>query len=191
MSPRPAALLLAPLLFAGCQSGLSGASKRKMNTLIAEEKYGEAEAFLDRAKDIDYGRKNMVLFYLDKAAVQHHEGKYKESDRSFDIAERRMDELYTKSITKAGGMLLLNDTTVDYAGEPFERALLNVFRALNYVMLGEPEAPRASYVSFRELGSKRLTNSASSESCPGPMMSSMTSTHRYVNSSAPTRSNSP
>lgn len=133
------ALLLAAVLLAGCQSGLSGASKRKMNALLAQEKYGEAEAMLDRAKDTDYGRKNMVLFYLDKAAVQHHEGKYKESDESFDIAERRMDELYTKSITKAGGMLLLNDTTVDYAGEPFERALLNVFRALNYVMLGQPD----------------------------------------------------
>src|SRR3569832_451130 len=102
------ALLLAAALLAGCQSGLSGASKRKMNALLAEEKYGEAEAFLDRAKDTDFGRKNMVLFYLDKAAVQHHEGKYKESDQSFDVAERRMDELYTRSITQAGGLLLLN-----------------------------------------------------------------------------------
>ena len=36
-------------------------------------------------------------------------------------------------------MLLLNDTTVDYAGEPFERALTNVFRAPNYVFLGQPD----------------------------------------------------
>src|SRR5205807_1189644 len=27
----------------------------------------------------------------------------------------------------------------DYAGEPFERALTNVFRALNYVFLGKPD----------------------------------------------------
>jgi hypothetical protein len=81
----------------------------------------------------------MVLFNLDKGIVQQHEGKYQESDASFDAAERRMDELYTQSLTKAGGMLLLNDNTVDYAGEPYERALLNAFRAMNYVFLGKPD----------------------------------------------------
>ncbi len=76
---------------------------------------------------------------MDKGAVEHHAGKFKESDENFALAENRMDELYTKSITKAGGMLLLNDRTVDYAGEPFERALMNVYRALNYVFLGQPD----------------------------------------------------
>jgi hypothetical protein len=50
-----------------------------------------------------------------------------------------MEELFTKSVTKSAGMLLLNDNTVDYAGEPYERALTNVFRALNYVFLGQPD----------------------------------------------------
>jgi tetratricopeptide (TPR) repeat protein len=135
----PSAVAVLSVLLTGCQGGLSSESKKQMNAYMAAENYQEAEAFLDRAKDSDYGQKNMVLFYLDKAAVQHHEGKFKESDKSFDIAERRMDELYTQSITKAGGMLLLNDTTVDYAGEPFERALLNVFRAMNYVLLGQTD----------------------------------------------------
>src|SRR6185312_3631370 len=143
MSPRrflpEAAILAVSLLAAGCQSGPSGESKRAVNAFIAQEKYAEAEAYLDVEKDSGYGKQNMVLFYLDKAAIQQHEGKFKESDQSFDVAEKRMDELYTQSITKAGGMLLLNDTTVDYAGEPFERALLNVYRAINYVLLNQPD----------------------------------------------------
>lgn len=133
------ALVVAPVLFAGCQSGLSGESKKQMNAYMAAGNYKEAEAFIDRAKDGEYGQKNMVLFYLDKGEVQHHAGEFKASDQSFGVAERRMDELYTTSISKAGGMLLLNDTTVDYAGEPFERVLLNVFRAMNYVLLGQPD----------------------------------------------------
>jgi hypothetical protein len=35
--------------------------------------------------------------------------------------------------------MMINDMTVDYAGESFERALLHVFRALNYVFLGDIE----------------------------------------------------
>lgn len=133
------AFLIFTILCAGCQSGPSGESKRQVNAFIAQGQYAQAEAYLDAEKDSGYGQKNTVLFYLDKGAVQHDEGKYKESDASFDLAEQRMDELYTKSITKAGGMLLLNDNTVDYAGEPFEHALLNVYRALNYVLLNQPD----------------------------------------------------
>lgn len=107
--------------------------------MIAQQNFAQAEAYLKAKKDNDYGPKNTVLYYLDMGAVQHHGGKFKESDESFDLAEKRMDELYTKSITKAGGMLLLNDRTVDYAGEPFEHALMNVYRALNYILLGQPD----------------------------------------------------
>ncbi len=123
----------------GCASGPSGASKRAVNAYLAAGDYGAAEKYLDSVKESQYGRKNAVLYYLDLGTVLHHEGKYKESDDAFNLAEERAQELYTKSVTQAGGMLLLNDTTMEYAGEPFERALTNVFRALNYVFLGQPD----------------------------------------------------
>ncbi|MCR4294611.1 MAG: hypothetical protein NUW21_03695 [Elusimicrobia bacterium] len=130
-----AVLAAAALAAAGC-GGPSSASKKTVNAFLAQRQYAQAEAYLDSAKETQYGKRNMVLYYLDKGLVQHHAGKYKESDASFDIAERRMDELYTTSVSKAGGLLLINDATMDYAGEPFERALTHVCRALNYVFLG-------------------------------------------------------
>ena len=132
-------LALAPLLLTGCASGPSGASKKAVNAYLAAGNYAGAEKYLDQVKESQYGKKNLVLFYLDKGTVLHHEGKYEESDQAFDRAEQRAQELYTKSVHQAAGMLLLNDTTMDYAGEPFERALTNVFRALNYVFLGKPD----------------------------------------------------
>lgn len=129
------AVLAAAALAAGC-SGPSSQSKRTVNAFLAHRQYAQAEAYLETQKESGYGKRNMVLYYLDKGLVQHHAGKYKESDASFDKAEQRMDELYTKSITKAGAMLVLHDATMDYAGEPFERALSHVCRALNYVLLG-------------------------------------------------------
>ncbi len=127
------------LLFCGCGSGPSASAKRKLDGMLAQQNFAGAESFVDGLKEGSYGKKNMVLYYLDKGLIEHHEGKYKESDQSFDTAEQRMDELFTKSVTKSAGMLLLNDNTVDYAGEPYERVLANVFRALNYIFLGQPD----------------------------------------------------
>ena len=121
---------------AGCAGAPSSLSKQALNRLIAMENYPSAEKHLEKGKQRQYGRKNMVLFYLDKGMVQHHAAKYKESGQSFDKAQSRMEELYTVSLSQAGGMILLNDNIMDYAGEPFERTLTNVFRALNYVFLG-------------------------------------------------------
>jgi len=81
--------------------------------------------------------------------VLAHEGKYKESDEAFDKAEQRMVELYTKSVTKAAGMLVLNDTTADYAGEPFERAMTNVYRSLDWLFQGQLDE---ALVEARKIG---------------------------------------
>ena len=50
-----------------------------------------------------------------------------------------MEELFTKSVSRAAGTFLLSDNTKEYVGEVFERALMNVFRALDYVFLGKPD----------------------------------------------------
>lgn len=130
-------LLLLPLL-AAC-GGPSGEMRKAVNGLIAARDFEGAEARIKREKTGSYGKKNQVLYYLDLGAVQHDAGKFKESDESLDRAERRMEELYTKSVSKAAGTLVLNDNTTEYAGERFERALVNAYRALNYVFLDDRE----------------------------------------------------
>lgn len=133
------AILPALLLFSAACAGPSSSSKATLNKLIAGQQFEEARDYVDKVKESQYGRKNAVLYYLDRGLLLHHQGRYKESDKNLDMAENRMKELYTKSATKASAMLLLNDNTMDYSGEPFERALTNVFRALNYVFLGDTE----------------------------------------------------
>lgn len=113
--------------------------RKELNAKIAAGDYAGAESRIERDKLTSYRAKNSVLYYLDLGAVQHDGGKYKESDQSLGAAESRMEELYTKSVHKAAGTLLLNDNTMDYAGERFERALVNVYRALDYLWLGDRE----------------------------------------------------
>ena len=134
------ALLALALLAAACATGPSGNYRRALDAQIASSSFDAAVAAVEAAKDKEYGKKNAVLYYLDRGMLLQDAGRYVDSDASFDSAEQRMDELYTKSISKTAGMFLLNDATVDYAGEPFERALLNVFRALNFVYSGNNES---------------------------------------------------
>lgn len=119
--------------------GPSGSMHKDVNASLAGRDFAGAEKKVAAAKQSSYGKKNMVLYYLDLGAVQHDAGKFKESDESLDRAERRMEELYTKSVTRAAGTLMLNDTTTEYAGERFERALVNAYRALNYTFLNKRE----------------------------------------------------
>ena len=149
MTPTPRALLVLPLvfLFSAC-AGPSAATKKTVNEFLARQDYAKAESHLESSKESQYGRKNMVLYYLDKGLVQHHAGKYKESDASLDQAETRMEELYTKSVTKAAGTLVINDNTTEYAGQRFERAMVNAYRALNFVFQGNQEG---ALVEIRKL----------------------------------------
>ena len=137
---RGGAVFFLPLLFllAAC-GGPSGSMRKEVNGLIAARDYDAAQARTEKGKTSSYGRKNQVLYYLDLGAIQHDAGKFKDSDLSLDNAERRMEELYTKSVSKAAGTLVLNDNTTEYAGGRFERALVNVYRALNYIFLGDQE----------------------------------------------------
>lgn len=135
---RGGAVPFMALALAAC-GGPSGSMRKDLNASIAGRDWAAAEKKVVSAKESSYGRKNQVLYYLDLGAVQHDAGKFKESDESLDKAERRMEELYTKSVTRAAGTLMLNDATTEYAGERFERALLNAYRALNYTFLGRRE----------------------------------------------------
>jgi len=133
-------LLAAPVLLAACATGPSGNYRRALDAQIASSSFDAAVVSVEAAKDKEYGRKNAVLYYLDRGMLLQDASRYVDSDASFDQAEQRMEELYTKSISKSAGMFLLNDATVDYAGEPFERALMNVFRALNFVYSSNTES---------------------------------------------------
>ena len=126
------------LALAAC-GGPSLSVKKNLNQMVAAGDYARATAYLEQIKAAEYGPKNAVIYYLDVATVLHDAGKYKESDAHFDKAEKRMEELYTTSVSKAAGTLLVNDNIQDYPGEAFERALTNVFRALNYVFMGQPD----------------------------------------------------
>lgn len=122
---------LAAVALAGCAAP-SVAYREHLSGLLAERDWAGAEQAIDEARDPKYGEKDRVLYWLDKGAVCQDARDYAQSDALLDQAELRMDALYTKSLSQAAGTVLVNDVTQDYAGEPHERALLYVLRALDF-----------------------------------------------------------
>ncbi len=120
-------------------AGPSRYYRSSINAKIAAYDYAGALTELEKAKKTEYGEKNAVLYYLDRGLLFHDAARYAESDSDLENAENRMEELFTKSVSRGAGTFLLSDNTTKYAGEVFERALLNAFRALNYIFTGKTD----------------------------------------------------
>ena len=136
---RHACLPLILCLATACaQAGPSLQYKRDVQDLLSSAHFDAAADYIDRERG-QYGAPNEVLFHLDRAVALHDAGRYAQSDQSLDLAEQRMEALYTKSFSKAAGQYFVHDATEDYAGEPYERALLYVYRALNHLFLDQKD----------------------------------------------------
>ena len=118
--------------------------------------YEKALEYIDDHKEV-YGKNNRLLYFLDQAMLFHLKGDYQKSIKYFDQAKRVYDELYTLSLTRLAGSWVLNDYSLPYRGEDFERIMINVFQALNYICLNNLED---ALVEAREVDSKLLALNA-------------------------------
>jgi len=109
---------------------------------------GVVEAAKEEGK---YKNKDRLLYFLDRGILHHYAGQPEESNTYLEQAERTIEELYTASISKAAFSMVLNDNTLDYSGEDYEDIYTNVFKALNYIALGEYDEAR---VEIRRVDNK-------------------------------------
>jgi hypothetical protein len=103
--------------------------------LMASEGY---QAALDKFYDIDRDD-NDVLYLLEWGLLLHYAGEYAKSNDVFERAEILSEDLYTKSISREAAALVTSDLVLEYVPKPYEQVLVNYFRALNYIFLGEKE----------------------------------------------------
>jgi hypothetical protein len=82
---------------------------------------------------------SQLLYLLEKGTIQHYAKEFEASNNTFEEAEVLSEQLYTKSISREAASLLTSDNVLPYTGEKFERALINFYRAFNYVYLRQPE----------------------------------------------------
>src|SRR5690349_4194534 len=128
---------LAFLLLAGCS--MHREIYPELEKLAAQGKYEQAAQVVLKAKE-QYGANNEVLWNMDLGVLYTYAGKYDLSNQAFERAERRIDELFTESVSGNVAAFISNDNTLPYKGEDFESVTINIYRALNYAGMGNIEA---------------------------------------------------
>ncbi|MBU2436289.1 MAG: hypothetical protein KKE55_01125 [Candidatus Omnitrophica bacterium] len=121
------------IFFTGCASFLN--TQNVVEIAISHGDLRRAQQVLSK----NYGKNNELLYLLDKGYVLHLAGDYSQSIEVLSRARRVFDDLYTKSLSKTAASFVFNDYTRDYAGEDYERAMINVFQAINYAALNKWE----------------------------------------------------
>jgi hypothetical protein len=144
MHPSLTPLLKPPILLFKLGAALSllfltacGPSLRHQQLVdqhLSSHRYADADTVVEKNKN-DYGDRNLLLYYLDRAFLLHLAGRYEESNRFFEKATVEIDRLYTQSLSTHAGAMLTNDNLLPYEGEDFETVLIHLFSALNYAAL--------------------------------------------------------
>lgn len=97
-----------------------------------------ADAEIEKNK-ANYGERNAVLYLMDRGMTLHMAERYAESNRQLEMAEQRIEDLFTTRVSAEAAAFLTNDNLLPYEGEDFEKVMINLVRALNYVYMGDME----------------------------------------------------
>ncbi len=106
---------------------------------------------LESQKDLYNKETDEVLIHLDMGMLTHYTKDYGRSADHLQSGERAIEAAFTRSITRDIGSYLLNDNTLEYAGEDYEDIYINVFNSLNYYHRGNLEG---ALVEIRRINNK-------------------------------------
>lgn len=128
---------LALLLSAGCLLSCSGYADKvaKLRTDLAAGRPEAAMVTLAKAYGED--AKPELPYLLELGTLEYLRGDYVACQASFAEAQRVVDDLYTKSLSREAARLIFNDTAQAYRGELFERVWIHYYRALAYLAAGQ------------------------------------------------------
>lgn len=123
--------LAALLLFSAC-------AVLPYKQVEASMRGGQYQQAADTVKgaEKEYGEKARLLYLMDRAMTLHLAGDYADSNQAVERGARLMDELYTKSISSEVESFFVNDMSLPYVGDNYERVMLHVLGMLNYAALG-------------------------------------------------------
>ncbi len=93
--------------------------------------------------------KDAIVWRLEQGAVLRGNGQYEASNKAFDQAQDRIDQYSQEArvkISNEAGALLSNQANLPYEGRAYDGIMLNTYKALNYLQLGEPDKARVELI---------------------------------------------
>jgi len=134
------------LLATGCRT------YEQQNRVIQSWQQGSlpsAAAEATKMADQNANNKDAIVWRLEQGAVLRGAGKYQDSNTAFDTAQGKIDQYSQEAKVKLGheaGALLSNLANLPYTGRAYDGIMLNTYRALNYLQLGEPDKARVELI---------------------------------------------
>lgn len=120
---------------------------------------GNYESAISDISDSDCeGGNEQILALLERATIKQSMGDFEGSNRDFEAAYTVMVEyenrpsVSLRDISSEAGAALVNETTLPYKGTGYEKFLIHIYKALNYLMLGDYEG---AGVEIRRLDRRR------------------------------------
>ena len=162
MFRRPPKIALALLILWQAACASPGRVQQQLADQMLLGNYPVALQLVEAEKTRSFGGKNRLLYFLERGMLLHVAGQYAESNQAFEEAKRIGNALYTRSLSAEGLSLMTNDYALDYAGENFERTLIHLFSAMNYLQLEDSDS---ALVEIRQVGDylRKLQTDTSNE----------------------------
>jgi uncharacterized protein len=127
-------ILFSIALFSGC----SDYTTRTSRALLAFQN-GDFERASQGYEKEKESKKDRLLYLIDKGMVLHTAAKYSEAIKVFQEAEDFSENIDFISLSNELASIFTNERIRTYKGEAFERILINVYKAIDYIMLGDIE----------------------------------------------------
>lgn len=128
-------LLAATVLFGAC--GVKQSYYKDLEGYIVKNQAAAAQAHVQKEPEKTYASRDKLLYYFDLAMTAHLAGDYEKSNKALSAAEKAIEDLYTKSVSKQAASFIVNDNVKDYAGEDFEMVMVHLVGALNFLFMGD------------------------------------------------------
>ncbi len=146
---RPLVLLLFVLvpLFTGCKSAIIHHAKQKSKITDAWRQGQVANAAEELTKKAAKHKedRDAVIWRLEQATALRATGQIKESNDALAAAEKMIDSYDQKAkidVAEQTVGFVVNQATLPYRGRDYDRVLLNTYRALNFMQMGDLPAAR-------------------------------------------------
>ncbi len=115
-------------LFWGCTAA---PIRDARSTFYREAPEAAAEA-VEAAEEV--GRRDRLLWLMEKGAILHHAGRYEESTDALLAASRLMEEQDILNVGQQTSALITNDWATEYKGEYSERLWVHTYLMMNFLM---------------------------------------------------------
>lgn len=127
--------LVAAVLIAGCATYYR--KTLQFQEYVMEGDMEKAQGWLEKNKKDSEG-KNRLLFYMYRGWVNWMSGDFEASNRDLEVADLMIEDEH-RQVGYEALSLISNPGVKPYRAEDFEKVMVNYFKALNYIQMGNHE----------------------------------------------------